>query len=79
MDRANFDDLAAMITRADASPELRMMRSFDPSLAGLDLPDAGLDVPDPYYGESADFVEVLRMIEQAADGLIDSLPDRLTR
>lgn len=79
MDRANFDDLAAMITRADAHPELRMMRSFDPALAGLDLAHPSLDVPDPYYGEPTDFVEVLRMIEQAADGLIDSLPDRFTR
>ena len=78
MDRANYADLAAMIARAGIAPELRMMRSFDPDLAGLEEPAPDLDVPDPYYGQPTDFVEVLRMIEQAADGLVDSLPERLT-
>ncbi|MHB1066879.1 MAG: low molecular weight protein-tyrosine-phosphatase [Candidatus Nanopelagicales bacterium] len=79
MDRANFDHLAAMIAGSGASPELRLLRSFDPAVAALQPFDPDLDVPDPYYGQPADFADVLRMIEQAADGLVDSLPDRLTR
>ena len=37
-------------------------------------------VPDPYYGGPEGFVEVLHMIEEAADGLVDDLlADRLDR
>jgi protein-tyrosine phosphatase len=36
-----------------------------------------LDVPDPYYGGPDGFVEVLHMIERAADGLVDQLPERI--
>ena len=50
-----------------------MMRSFDPALAHLPEPDPGLSVPDPYYGGPEGFDEVLRMIEQAADGIVDGL------
>jgi protein-tyrosine phosphatase len=49
------------------------MRSFDPELASLDEPHPDLDVPDPYYGGPEGFVEVLHMIERAADGLVESL------
>jgi protein-tyrosine phosphatase len=50
-----------------------MMRSFDPALAGIPEPSADLAVPDPYYGGPEGFVEVLHMIEQAADGIVDGL------
>lgn len=33
----------------------------------------GLEVPDPYYGGRDGFEQVLDMVEDAADGLIDSL------
>lgn len=42
---------------------LRMLRSFDP---GAD----DVDVPDPYYGDFAGFVEVLEIVESAMPGLI---------
>lgn len=79
MDEENYEDLAAMLDRVDETdrPELRMMRGFDPELADLPQPHPRLVVPDPYYGSRADFVEVLRMVEKAADGLVDGLPDRL--
>jgi protein-tyrosine phosphatase len=72
MDEANYRDLARM-RRGGPAPELRMMRSFDPALGHLVEPDPALDVPDPYYGGPEGFVEVLRMIEQAADGLVHDL------
>jgi hypothetical protein len=30
-------------------------------------------VPDPYFGGAAGFEVVLRMIEEAADGIVDDL------
>ena len=72
MDAANYRDLARMLP-PDGAPELRMMRSFDPALAGIPEPSPALDVPDPYYGGPEGFVEVLHMIEEAADGIVDGL------
>ena len=77
MDVSNYENLAALMARVDASTELRMLRSFDPALAGVAEPDESLVVPDPYYGGDEDFVAVLRMIERAADGLVAQLPARL--
>lgn len=81
MDEENYDDLDRMLGQVGSAqrPELRMMRSFDPELADLPEPHPRLMVPDPYYGSRADFVEVLQMIEKAADGLVDGLPERLSR
>ena len=79
MDEANYADLVAMLP-ADGGPQLRMMRSFDPALAHLPEPHPDLAVPDPYYGGPEDYIEVLQMIEEAADGLVDDLlADRLDR
>jgi protein-tyrosine phosphatase len=72
MDEANYADLRRMKGGAD-EPDLRMMRSFDPDLAHLPEPHPQLDVPDPYYGGPEGFVEVLHMIEKAADGIVDGL------
>ena len=78
MDVSNYENVAALMKRTDADTELRMFRSFDPSLADIPEPDEALVVPDPYYGGDDDFVAVLRMIERAADGLVAQLPARLS-
>jgi protein-tyrosine phosphatase len=78
MDSANYRDLQRMVDLSGMTPELRMLRSFDPDLTHLDAPHPGLDVPDPYYGGDEGFVEVLAMIERAADALIIELPARLS-
>jgi protein-tyrosine phosphatase len=49
--------------QGDGDERLRMLRSFDP---GAD----DLDVPDPYYGDFAGFVEVLEIVEAAMPELI---------
>lgn len=77
MDVANYNDLTQLMANVDAQTELRMFRSFDPELAGIAEPSELLTVPDPYYGADSDFVDVLNMVERAADGLIASLPARL--
>lgn len=49
-------------------------KAFDPSKAGLLMdelhPGRNMDVPDPYYGPEADYHEVYKMIDQAADKII---------
>ena len=77
MDASNYADLQRMLARSGADAEVRMMRSFDPSLAHLEEPHPDLEVPDPYYGTPEDFVTVLRMLERASDGLVAELPRRL--
>jgi len=52
-----------------------MLRSFDPALADVAVGDPRLDVPDPWYGAHDGFIDVLAMIEAAADGLIADLPE----
>lgn len=75
MDASNYDDLMAIAPSRPA--EVRMMRSFDPALAGRVPGDPGLDVPDPYYGDDAGFERVLAMLESSAAGLVAELRDRL--
>lgn len=68
MDRSH---LTAML-RAGAPPgKIRMMRSFDPALAGRD--GADLDVPDPYYGGERGFEDNYAMLVEACRGLLDTL------
>jgi protein-tyrosine phosphatase len=73
MDCANYENLQRMITEVGASTSLRMMRSFDPSMAHIAEPSDVLDVPDPYYGGEQGFIDVLAMIERASDGLVAQL------
>jgi protein-tyrosine phosphatase len=47
------------------SAKIVRLRSFDPLSRGGDL-----DVPDPYYGGTDHFEEVLAMVEAACDGLL---------
>ncbi len=44
---------------------VRLLRSFDPAAP------PGAEVPDPYYGGDAGFVDVLAMIRAAMPGLLD--------
>lgn len=67
MDRDNLRQLRRI---APPGADVRLFRSFDPAAP----PDA--EVPDPYYGAEQGFVEVLRLIEAAADGLVKHLDTR---
>src|SRR5699024_3820386 len=71
---------------AEAAPELRMLREFDPRVAGAarDASRAGAasagvdeapapDVPDPWYGGLKDFEETLETIEVSVRGITDNL------
>jgi len=78
MDSSNFLDVTSIMNRSGATTDLRMFRSFDPALAHLSPPHPDLDVPDPYYGGDDGFVDVLRMIERASDGIVRELQLRFT-
>ena len=61
MDEQNALDLSRWI--GSKSEKIRLMMSFDPQATRK-------SVPDPYYGEIADFEEVYRLVDSACDGLI---------
>jgi len=50
---------------------LVMLRQFDPRAGGA------VDVPDPYYGDDADFEACLGLVESGCRGLVDHLVLRL--
>jgi protein-tyrosine phosphatase len=74
MDSRNYATVLAFAVDEVERERVRMMRSFDPALAGVLPGDPRLDVPDPWYGEQDGFTEVLAMLESAADGLVAQLP-----
>ena len=70
-DRRNLADLRA-IAPPGTEHKVRLLREFDPASDGA--PD--LDVPDPYYGGSRGFEEVLDLVEAACRGLVAELRRR---
>ena len=64
MDRANLRHLTLM-SNGRAQPEIRLLRSFDPTAGSDD------EVPDPYEGGDAGFDEVLDQCERACAGLLE--------
>jgi protein-tyrosine phosphatase len=71
MDSSHYAALRRMAPGAD----VRMMRSFDRRVAAI--PGADLNVPDPYYGGSNGFEDVLAMIERATPGVLTYLTAQL--
>ncbi len=72
MDRGHLQDLIRL-GPPDARDRTRLFLSFAPELNRE-------DVPDPYYGDDADFDAVLDMVEAAAAGLLVALRDgQMTR
>jgi protein-tyrosine phosphatase len=66
LDRSHERILRGWATEADVD-KIVLLTSFDGS------PDAGADVPDPYYAGPEMFDEVLGMIESACRGLFRQL------
>lgn len=70
MDHANLADLRAMAPDDDVRGRIRLFRDYDPDASSA-------EVPDPYYGGSQGFAEVVRICRAAADGLADAIVARL--
>ena len=72
LDTGHLDELRALAGDGPHAPKVRMLRSFTAGLEDVDgLGD--LDVADPYYGGSADFVRVLEQVEEGCRGIIATL------
>ena len=72
MDKNNLEDLKAMCP-SDFSGELALFCSYaDQAVNNAygDSFESGLEVPDPYYGSGDGFIQVIRMVEQASEGLL---------
>lgn len=66
MDRQNLADMRSLAPHAAAEGKLHMLREYDPEARG----ESDLDVPDPYYGGSRGFEDVLDMVERSCDALV---------
>ncbi|MBI9034060.1 MAG: low molecular weight phosphotyrosine protein phosphatase [Bacteroidales bacterium] len=65
MDRDNYTNLAAMARTEQHHSKLFMMTDFSTLFNG--------DVPDPYYGGSQGFENVLDILEDSTEGLIKTI------
>lgn len=77
-DFRRFDLLLAM-DRGHLA-RMRRLSAAGPGRIGLFLDQApgleGQDVPDPYYGEAADYEHVLDLVEAGCDALVAALQER---
>lgn len=69
MDQDNMERVRALCPPAHAH-KLRLFTSFC-------LRHGDTEVPDPYYGEPAAFEHVLELVEDACDGLLQHVQQRL--
>jgi protein-tyrosine phosphatase len=70
LDQDNLGDLRRLAPDKQARSRIALLREFDPNAGEL-------DVPDPYYGDSRGFHQVLDIIEAACAGLLDHVGQQL--
>jgi protein-tyrosine phosphatase len=80
MDRANLAELRRSAPDEQARSRIRLLREFDPvstaPIASQRVPE-DLEVPDPYYGGSRGFEDVLDIVQAACVGLLEELREQL--
>jgi protein-tyrosine phosphatase len=69
MDHSNFEDLLALARDDDARAKVRLLREFDEASSS----SGTLEVPDPYYGATGGFEEVLDIVQAACVGLLEDI------
>ena len=57
--------------------KIRMLRSFDPAVAGKDLLDQGIE--DPWYGGHSDFEMTWNLIHAAVPGVVEHVRAQLAQ
>ncbi len=70
MDHSNRTDMLEQAPTVAQQAQVRLFREFDPEAS-----EADDEVPDPWYGGSDGFRQVLAMIERTTDELVTRLPD----
>ena len=69
MDHSNRADMIALAPTVEQQGQVRMFRSFDPEAT-----DGDDEVPDPWYGGSDGFRDVLAMLERTTGAHVARLP-----
>ena len=69
LDVDHYGWLRATAPDGEALARIRMLRSFDPAVAGRDLLDQGIE--DPWYGGHADFEVTWDLIKAAVPGIVE--------
>jgi protein-tyrosine phosphatase len=72
MDASNHADITDLAPDVASVGKLQMFRAFDPEATETDN-----EVPDPWFGGSSGFQQVLAMVERTADALVQDLANRL--
>lgn len=72
MDQANLRHVRSMAPDSASARRVMLFRAFDPLANEFDT-----EVPDPYYGSTAQYRDVLTIVERTADALIDRLAAQL--
>lgn len=67
----DLDNQRNLLRAGAPESKVRLLRAFDPALAGQ--PAHALQVPDPYYGGPEGFEQMREMITAACLGLLDTL------
>lgn len=68
MDRKNRSDLLALANSREQANKVSLLCEYLPDSA--DRAGGQLDVPDPYYGSTADFDFVVELVAEACQGLL---------
>lgn len=63
MDESNYSNVIRLARNEEDKNKVRLM--LNELFPGEDIP-----VPDPYYGEKSDFVNVIKLLDQATDSFI---------
>ncbi|RFS81524.1 low molecular weight phosphotyrosine protein phosphatase [Actinomadura spongiicola] len=68
LDEGHRRALLSMAPDEASRGRVRLLREFDP-----DASPSNLDVPDPYYGDRADFDLVLEQVEASMPGVLEEI------
>ena len=72
MDHRNYEDVLSLAKDSEAKNRVLLLRSFDPNLGDA----MEYTVPDPYYGQIADFEEVFSVCQRSIGGFIEYLANQ---
>lgn len=73
MDDSNARELRRLAPDEEAAAKVRLLREFANGVTTEPATGADLDVPDPYYGGEDGFARVLDLVQEACEGLLNSL------